>query len=324
MPGSPSRGDVHVNSPLTNISEAFLQSSEAFVHNQGIFPLVNVEKRSDVFFKYNKEDFNRDEFQLRADGAESALANFGLSTDSYLCDVWSLGVDLGDQTLANADSPLNLESDTTKFLMNKMLISMEKQWTNSFFKTGIWTGSSTGSDITTLTWGAAGADPIADIQNQADAMHLATGFYPNTICLGATAYRTLINHSAVVDRIKYTQTGTVTEDLIAGLLGIPRVFVLRGVEETKKEGQSGSTMASIGTTDDVALFYAAPSPSLMTPSAGYGFNWGRYLSGSAGQRVLRYDLPQRQATRIQVEAASDYKPVPAQLGCYMVDADASS
>lgn len=323
MPGSPSRGDVHINQALTNISEAYLQSSESFVH-KAVFPLVPVEKRSDVFFRYNKNDFNRDEFQLRAPGSETALANWNLDQGSYLCDVWSLGVDLDDQTLANADAPLSLESDSTKFLMNKLLISMEKQWTSSFFGQGLWTGSSTGADITTLTWGAAAADPISDVQNEADAMHGKTGYYPNTIVLGAKAYRTLVNHPSVIDRIKYTQMGTITEDLIGGLLGIPRVFVLRANEVTTREGQPGSVTARIGTEDDVALFYSAPSPSLLTPTAGYGFSWNRYLAGGAGQRVMRFEMPERRSTRIEVETAYDYQQISADLGAYFVDVDAAA
>ena len=277
MPGSPTRSDVHVNKPLTQISEAFLQSAEAMVHKASIFPIIPVGSRSDVFFKYDAGDFNRDDFQLRAPGAESALANFGLSTESYLCNVWSLGVDLDDQTLSNADSPLNLESDTTRFLMNKLLISQEKQWVSSFFGQSLWTGSTTGGDITSLTWTAANQDPIADLQLQAEAMHKASGHYPNTIVFGATAFRTFINHAAVLDRVKYTQMGVVSEDLVASVLGIPNVHVLRGIENTAKEGQAAS-MASIGNDDDVALYYAAPNASLMAPSAGYCFSWNRYLT----------------------------------------------
>ena len=159
MPGSPSRSDVHINKPLTNISEAYLQSTDAFIGRK-VFPTVPVEKRSDLYFSYDKADFNRDEFSLRAPGAESRLANFNLSTTPYVCDVWSLGVDLDDQTLANADAPLNLEADTTKFLMNKLLISIEKQFVTNFFTTGKWTGSSTGSDVTTFAWKGSAQDPI--------------------------------------------------------------------------------------------------------------------------------------------------------------------
>jgi len=322
MPGSPSRSDVHVNRPLTTISEAYLQQSANFVHST-VFPNVAVDSRSDLYFTFSKGDFNRDDFKLRAPGAESAMANFGLTTSSYTCDVWSLGVDLDDQTLANADSPLNLETSSTKYLMNKLAISREKQWTSAFFGAGIWTGSPDGLDVTDWTWGAASADPVSDIQLQMDSIQKNSGFMPNTIVFGATSFRSFCNNSATLDRIKYTQQGTITEDLIGSLLGLPRVFVLRGVENTAVEGQT-TTMARIGNDDDVFICYTPDSPSLMTPSAGYSFSWNRYLAGSAGQRVHRYDRPERRSTRIEVEAAYDYKLIAATLGVYAVDVDASS
>jgi len=322
MPGSPSRNDVHVNKPLTNISEAYLQQSENFVHSS-VFPTVPVDKRSDLFFTFSKGDFNRDDFKLRAPGAESAMANFGLSTSSYSCDVWSLGVDLDDQTLANADSPLNLETSSTKYLMNKLAISMEKQWTSSFFGAAKWKGSTTGNDILTWQWGAADSDPVSDIQLQMDAIQKNTSYMPNTIVFGSVAFRSFCNNSSVLDRIRYTQQGTVTKDLIGGLLGLPRVFILRGVENVAVEGQDVD-MAHIGTEDDVFVCYTPDSPSLMTPSAGYGFSWNRYLAGSAGQRVHRYDRPERRSTRIEVEASYDYKLVSDQLGAYAIDVDATS
>ena len=53
----PSRGDVHVNRPLTNISIAFLQTQEAFVADR-VFPNIPVTKQSDLFFTIDRGEFN--------------------------------------------------------------------------------------------------------------------------------------------------------------------------------------------------------------------------------------------------------------------------
>ena len=123
-----------------------------------------------------------------------------------------------------------------------------------------------------------------------------------------------INHTLVVDRIKYTQTGTVTQDLGAGLLGLDKVVVLDSFETT-----SSSTFEKIGGAAgkaSVLLMHSAPTPSIMTPSAGYCFKWNRYLGGGAGQRVYRYEIPERRATRIEVEAAYTFKQVAPTLGAF--------
>ena len=304
---APTKSDVHVNKPLTQISEATLQDSASFI-SQGLWAPVGVENRSDVFFKYSAEDFNRDDFQLRAPGAESKVVGFGLSTDSYVCNVKSLAVDLDEQTLSNADAPLDLEGNATAMLMNKLLIHMEKDWTSNFFTTGKWTGA---ADGTSWDWSSASNDPINDIQALADGI---TGPRMNQVVMGKDAYRIFVNHPLVVDKIKYTQTGTVTQDLVAGLLGLDKVVVLDAFETT-----SSSTFEKIGGAAgkaSVLLMHSAPTPSIMTPSAGYCFKWNRYLGGGAGQRVYRYEIPERRATRIEVEAAYTFKQVAPTLGAF--------
>lgn len=303
---APTKSDVHVNKPLTQISDAILQDSESFVA-QGLWSSIGVEHRSDVFFKYSNEDFNRDDFQLRAAGAESKVVGFGLSTDNYVCNVKSLAVDLDEQTLSNADAPLDLEADATKMLMNKLLIHMEKEWITDFFTTGKWTGA---ADGTGWNWSSASNDPVSDIQNLADSM---IGPKANCLVLGRTAFRMMINHPLVIDRIKYTQTGTVTTDLVAGLLGLDKVVVVNAFET------SGSTFQTIGGSAGEAsalLLHNAAAPSILTPSAGYCFKWDRLLGGGAGQRVYRYEIPERRCTRIEVEAAYTFKQVSSALGAF--------
>ena len=304
---APTKSDVHVNKPLTQISEAILQDSDSFAA-QGLWPSIGVENRSDVFFKYDSADFNKDDFQLRAAGAESKVVGFGVSTDNYVCNVKSLAVDLDEQTLANADAPLDLEADATKMLMNKLLIHMEKEWISSFFGAGKWYGA---ADGTGWNWSSADNDPIGDIQNLADGI---IGPRMNQLVMGIDSYRMFINHPLVVDRIKYTQTGTVTQDLVAGLLGFDKVVVLNSFEAL-----SATNYQKIGGTaakSSVLLMHTASSPSLLTASAGYCFKWDRLMGGGAGQRVYRYEIPERRCTRIEVEAAYAFKQISLGLGAF--------
>ena len=78
----PSRSDVHVDRPLTEISIAFLQSADNFVADRA-FPILPVSKQSDSYFTYDRGMFNRDEAEELAPGARAAAANYTLSTDTY-------------------------------------------------------------------------------------------------------------------------------------------------------------------------------------------------------------------------------------------------
>src|SRR5579862_8488315 len=92
----PTIGQVHVNAPLTNISVAYIQSQTAFVASQ-VFPLVPVDKQSNVFYTYTKNDWFRDEAAVRAPATESAGSGYGLSTSTYNCTVWAMHKDIPDQ-----------------------------------------------------------------------------------------------------------------------------------------------------------------------------------------------------------------------------------
>jgi hypothetical protein len=52
-----------------------------------------------------------------------------------------------------------------------------------------------------------------------------TGFAPNILVIGPHVLQALRNHPEILDRIKYTERGIVTEDLIASLLGVEKILV---------------------------------------------------------------------------------------------------
>src|SRR3972149_8463155 len=142
----PHSGQVHIDRPHTNISVAYIQSQSNFIASR-VFPVVPVDKKSDTYFTYTKNDWFRDEAQRRAPATESAGSGYGLSTAAYNCDVWAFHKDVDDQTRANSDSPLNPDRDATQFVTSRMLLRQEKQWAADFFVTGVWGTSTTPANL---------------------------------------------------------------------------------------------------------------------------------------------------------------------------------
>jgi hypothetical protein len=77
---------------------------------------------------------------------------------------------------------------------------------------------------------------------------------------------------------------------------------------------------------DALLCYANPSPSLLTPSAGYTFGWTGYLMGGGGYQnaggagwfaVRDFRIEWRRALRIEAEMAMDMKLIAGDLGIFM-------
>ena len=219
MPYSqPSRGDVHVNRPLTNISIAFMQSAENFISAR-VFPNISVDKKSDVYFTYDRGEFNRDAMEERAPGAPSAGGGYKVNTEDYAARVYAYHRDIDDQIRSNQDQPLNLDREATEFVTLKGLIRRERLWVDSFFKAAVWTfdidgaaarsGSfdpavSANNDL--MFWSDAASTPIEDIRLVKRHILESTGFMPNTLVLGRPVFDALLDHSDIVGRLDRGQT----------------------------------------------------------------------------------------------------------------------
>ena len=310
----PTTNDVHVDAILTNISVAYIQDQGNFIANQ-VFPSVPVEKQSDKYFKYTKGDWFRDEAQLRAPATESAGSGYSLSTDTYSTSVYAFHKDVDDQVRANADNPLNPDRDATTFVTQRMLLRQEIDWNTNYFTTGIWDTDVVGGSDFTVWSNYTSSDPIEDIETGKSTMLTNTGFMPNTLVLGYDVFRQLRHHPDIVDRIKYTSSEVPAEGILSRLFGVDRVLVTRGIKNSGAEGAADSFAQIHG--KNAALYYVAPSPGLLTPSAGYQFAW-RGVSDGMGQNIgiSRFRMPELRADRIEAQMAWDYKVVSTDLGYF--------
>ena len=307
----PTQSQVHVDAILTNISVAYFQQNQNFIATR-VFPVVPVSKQSDKFFTYTKNDWFRDEAQRRADATESAGGGYNLSTDSYQADVYAFHKDIGDQTRANADAPINVDREAAEFVTSRIALKMETQFVSNFFTTSIW---GTDSTPTNLWSDYTSSDPIGDIETGKRTILSTTGYEPNTLVLGYDTFIQLKNHPDLVDRIKYTSSNVLTEDVMASLFGVPRVMVAKSVKATNNEGATGAYAFNYG--KNALLTYAAPSAGLLQPSGGYIMSWTG-VSGGLGQTVgvSRMRMEQFKADRIEAEVAFDMKVIGTDLGYF--------
>lgn len=323
----PTPGDVHVNTPLTNISIAYLQDADAFVAAK-VFPNIPVSKQSDRYYVYARGDFNRDEMQLRAPATESAGSGYTLdNTPTYFANRWSIHKDIPDEVRANADVVLNPDREAVAFLTHKALIRREKLFAANHFTTGKWAVDMTGVSGTPTgnqfkQWNDAASTPIEDIRNGKRYVRQSTGFEPNTLVLGRAVYDELLDNPSILDRLKYGQTaGSPAKTNLAALTAlfeVDRILVMNAIENTAAEGQTASHSFIGGKR--ALLTHVASAPGLMTPSAGYTFSWtGLMGNGIEGNRIKSFRLEREGADRVELDMCFDQKLVAGDLG-YFFDA----
>lgn len=324
----PTLSQVHSPTPLTNVAVAYMQDDSSYIADK-VFPIVPVEYQSDLYYKWSKDDFFRDEAQPRADGKESAGSGVNLTTDSYSAIVYALHKDIGDQMRRNADPAVDIEVAVSRMLMQKLLISRDRKFASKYLTTGLW-----GTDITGTNGGTPGSstpaqwnddansDPFTDVSTAQTTILQNTGQVANTLVLGWPVYQALRKNPLVVDRVKYTMQAdakAITPELLASAFDVERVLVAKSVYNSANEGATGSYSFAVGKV--ALLCHSAPAPGLMVPSAGYIFGWaGLEGENSYGVSSWSEPVPNRgkpgSTTRVEAEMAFDMKLVGSDLGVF--------
>jgi hypothetical protein len=328
---NPTQADLHINAPLSNVSVAYLQDPNDFIARK-VFPVVPVAKQSDLYWKFSKSDTRRTDVKRRAPGTKAAGTSWKNLTDSYFAYPYSVRKDLDDQTTANADSMWNLEKISTENLTNQLLINQDIEWSAKYFTTGVWTGVGGTDQVGVATapaanqfqqWDQAGSDPVGDVANWHIRFRETNGRKPNKMVLGADVMRILKQHPDIIDRIKYTQKGIVSEDLIATLFDVDEILVayapytsVAEINDAKAQ-DAAATYSYITNTKAALLCYSPTGPALQTPAAGYTFAWtGLYAGNSAGIKVKRFRLEEIESNVIEASMAYDMKVVSPDMGVF--------
>lgn len=312
----PTRGDVHVNGPLSRISVHHAQAEASFVSTRA-FRNVPVVKQSDRYFVYDRGEFNRDEMQERAPGTESAGGTYAIdNTPTYFAKVWAFHRDIPDQLRSNADNPLNLDLEATVYLTTKMLIRQEVEWRQKFFTTGLWS-----TDFTPGTlWNAGGSTPIEDVRAQATVIGESTGLRPNVFVVQRRVYDVLLDHVNIVDRLNRGQTpvgpALTNRQQLAAMFEVDEVLVMDAIENTAQKGISPPVHGFIGGRNAL-LCYRPPSAGIMTPAAGYTFSWTGFMGAQAnGSRIKRFRQERIESDRVEIQGAWAQKVISADLGVF--------
>jgi len=260
---NPSKGDVHTNSVLSGVSVMY--KNDSYIADQ-VLPVVPVKKESDLYYTYTRNW--RLPVALRAAGAEAAEVEWNVGSDTYSCIEYALKDLLPDRVRNNADKPLSMDADTTENLTDLIQLGREKRVADVVFTSG--NHGSTSALSGTNQWDDyAGSDPIGDVRTAMNTVHAASGKLPNTMVMGREVFIKLLDHPDVLERIKYTQKGKITSQILASLFEVDKILVGNALYDSSTVDASESLGYIWGKS--VALIYAQQSPGLKKVSYGYQF-----------------------------------------------------
>jgi hypothetical protein len=259
--------DVVVDPALSNVSIKY--TNDIFIADT-LLPMLKVAKQTGKYYVYDKSNLRIDTTD-RAAGAPANEIDFGVSPSGVFATTdHALKGFVSDEVQDQADAALNPLVDEVETITEKMLLDREQNAATLLFNTSNITNNTTLSG--TSQWSDYdNSDPIGDIRTARISVHQNTFKLPNTLVLGKQVYDILIDHPAIIDRIKYSELGIATPELLARIFQVDKVIVGYAGSNTAKEGQTDSLGYIWGKYALVA--YIAPQVRLRMVTLGLTFTY---------------------------------------------------
>lgn len=304
---------LHVDATLTNLSVKY--RNEAMIWPL-VLPVVKVNKRSDKFWKYNKEN----SFRLVDDAiGPKSLPNesdWGVSSENYSVKDHAQADWLPQEDIDNADNPLQPEIDTNDFLNLLMDIAQEKRVADIVFNAATYPSGNKIQLSGNSQWSGASDDPIGNVITAIETCFQRA----NTIVMGAQTWMVFRALPEVLDAVKGSTRyqgspgGLATVEECKGLFEVDNWLVGRARYITTKEGQTPTYARLWG--KHCAALYVEKNPGIRTITFGVTF--------SEMLRETQRDWDQKRGVKgahyLKVAWNSDEKIIASDLGYFIQDA----
>lgn len=279
-----------VDPMLTNVAIAY--KNDAYIAEQ-LLPTLPVARQTGKHFIYDRGRF-RNVPNKRGTGAPSNEVTLTLTTGTpFFCEDHALKQFVPDEDVENAITPTDPYQDATENVSELHLVSREIETATLLTSTANLTQNTTLSG--TSQWSDfSNSDPIKDIRTGKQTVHSAIHQNPNTLIMGRQVWDKLIDHPAFLERVKYSQLGVMTADLMARIFEVDRILVGAAGKNTATEGQTDSMSYIWG--KDAVLAYIAPriQPKMIT--LGLTYQWQQMEV----KRLRGTDEEDREGTYIRV------------------------
>jgi hypothetical protein len=270
----PNVKDLLVSGPLANVSVAYRNRS--YIADR-VYPIIDTSDPKCKITRFLKGAWFRDEAAIRGPGARAARGGYPIDFISVSTDEYAFAKEVTDEDRRFAKSsfapPLQPDTDALEYCADRIDLRKEKAIASQILA-GTWSGVA-GEDAEGLWAAGTGNTFITDVETRIETIRGNTGIRPNKLILSANTLKEIKQESTVLERIKYTERGIVTAQLLASLFGLDEVLIGDAIYSSAAEKADGSDFTAVNVWEKTAnkgsafLFYAPSRPGLKTPSAGY-------------------------------------------------------
>ena len=270
----PEMKELQISGPLANVSIAY--RNKTYIADRMFNILDNVAPKAKIA-RYLKGAWFRDEAGIRGPGARANRGGYPVDYLDIATKEYAFAKEVTDEDRRNAlvqgAPPLKPEQDALEYATDKIDLKKERR-VASLVITGTWSGVA-GEDAAGLWAAGTGNTFLTDVRARIETIRANTGLKPNVLELDFGTYNSLKEESTVLDKIKYTERGVLTKELIAAILELEEVIIGEAIYSTAKEKKDGTDFTAANVWEKNAgkgsafLFYRPPAPGLKVPAAGY-------------------------------------------------------
>lgn len=238
----PEARDLHIDSVLSNMSVQY--RNEEMIWRE-IMPEVKVNKRSDLYWKYGKDNQFRNYDDKIGPRSMANEIDFTVGTDNYSVKDHALSDWVGQEEIDNADSPLAPESDSNDQINSSLDLAQELRVADLAFVAATYPSGNKVTLAGATQWTGASDNPIKDVQDAVEGCFVRA----NTLVFGIDAWLVFRRLPEILDAVKAIAGtslagGLATPSAVGNLFEVDRVIIGRGRYISTKEGQT-STYARI-------------------------------------------------------------------------------
>ncbi len=259
-----------VNPVQGKIDVALSQFARGYRNNtfvaEELFPRVEVQRQSDFYWQYGRENQALRENTNRAPGSAAERIQQSLSKTKYFTTDHSLARLITDEERGNFMAG-DLEQWATQALMDKLLLDEEVSVAAFATNPANYAGTNSVTLAGQSQWSdLANSTPISDVET-AKSQIRQIGAEANTMIISDPVYQKLRVHPAILDRFKFVQAGQITLANLAAVFGVEEVFLASAVQLDNNDN------ANFVWGKHVVLAYCQDNPTMMDPSFGKTFVW---------------------------------------------------
>jgi hypothetical protein len=226
-----------------------------------IAPVVPVSGSVGQFKKFDDKNAFQTYDTSRAIGGPRRRIEFAATDPTYDCRPQGLEIPIDDheEKMAGNADPLAIRQAKTRTLVSTGVQSHEAK----VFATVAGAVAAVGGKG---VWSNASVDPVVELDEQIQAIAIATGRMPNRMVFGLGAWNIFRNHAKVLARQPGAALIGLTTEQAARMALNPAIDIRIGLlsRDTTKFGAAKNAVNIVG--GDVYLFYAEQNPTQYDPS----------------------------------------------------------